>query len=792
MNRVLGLYGLLSLIFCTPLCMFAATTPLFNDTFTVSANSTNVSFEAGPGRQSGSRAPLQYTELDRGQDNYSQLNRPSFEGQLFMAASGSANLVMVSPNSNFNATPGTNGVFYIEFDVNPVLNSVANTNPTASAWAAIKFGSLGQNKTVNDSDGFGILFRGEANRDYQAFDNGTNVLGGNYTPITTDTSRAIRIELRRVTAGAALFDGSPVEIKCFVDGAASPIFTFVRATGFTSNFISLIAETEGSGGDGISRHTFDNLRVTSAPAVTVALSLPGGNRIDPNTAFATTVIETGVTQKIEYYVGATKVGQDITPADGFTFNYAGLASGTYSLTAVATDLFGATATSAPVNILVTNRPTVALTAPTDGALYTSGTPFQISATASDSDGTVAKVEFFQDGTKIGEDTNGVDGYTFSFPGVATGSVVLSAVATDNVGATSLTAVATVLVTAPPTVTLLSPGSAMVVDEPASLALDARAIDPDGFIAKVEFYANALKIGEDTNAFGGFTASVASLPPGVYALTAVATDSVGFVVTSAPVSFTVRALPRFDSIGVTPTTALTGQTISGTAAASGATLAWNWGDGSSSTGSSVSHVYAVPGAYAVTVTATSSAGATSTQTLSVFIGQDLFGDGGAGVGSDGVTGVLVGGDGVGPASGASVTVKADFVHRTRTSMRGVLNFIKFPSGLTQDQLANQSSSLHLGSGDAVIPFSFSLGSKGRGKATAVKKIELNIAKRSFSFHITGQALTDLLESLGATRESAGATVRVPATLQVGTQFFLVLTFELEFTAKGTKGTGGLAK
>jgi hypothetical protein len=30
------------------------------------------------------------------------------------------------------------------------------------------------------------------------------------------------------------------------------------------------------------------------------------------------------------------------------------------------------------------------------------------------------------------------------------------------------------------------------------------------------------------------------------------------------------------------------------------------------------------------------------------------------------------------------------------------------------------------------------------------------------------------------------------LQVGTQFFLALTFELEFTAKGTRGKGGLAK
>jgi len=796
MNRLLCLCGIL--FGCQSL--FAATTPLLSDNFTVTANSTNVSIEIPGTRQTGSRAPLAYTEQDMNQDNYSQVNRSSYEGQLFMAAISTANLVKVSPNSNFNVSPGTNGVFYIEFKVNPVLN-VAGGNSTATAWAAIKFGSLAQNKTVNDPDGFGILFRGEASRLFQAFDDGANVTpaGPNdiYTASAADILHSIRIELRRVTAGANLFDGSPVEIKMFVDGGASPLLTYVRNAGFTSNFISLISETEGSGGDNISRHSFDDLRITAAPAPSVTLTLPGGTSIDPNTSFAASAVETGVTSKVEFFVGAGKVGEDTTSGDGFTFNYAGLATGTYNLTTVTTDLFGATATSAPVAIIVSQKPTVAITAPQNGTLFASGTAFQVGATASDPDGTVAKVEFFRNGVKVGEDTNGADGYSLQFPSGPSGTQTLSAIATDNLGAQSTAASITVVASDPPVVALTSPLSGTILDEPSTLSLSATATDPDGSILKVEFLANGVKIAEDALAAGGYTASLPFFTPGAYTLTAVATDSVGLTTVSAPVSFRIRPLPKFDSAPtLSPNPALAGQEVSALASAAGATISWNWGDGSTSSGASVTHTYATPGVYTAVVTATNTDGVSNTQALAVFVGQNLFGTSGAGEGVEGVTGVLIGGAGVSPEEGASVSVSCNYVRRSQTSMRGVLNGIDFPAGITQDQLTNQPGTLRIGSGTTSIPFSFSLGANGRGRATSVKKIEVNLEKKMFSFFVKGQApLTDLLESLGARREfgtSAGVTVRVPATLQIGTQLFIALTFEIDFTAKGTRGKGGLAK
>ncbi len=80
-------------------------------------------------------------------------------------------------------------------------------------------------------------------------------------------------------------------------------------------------------------------------------------------------------------------------------------AGTYSLTAVARDDDGATTTSAARTITVTaaanQPPTAALTAPAQGATYTAPASVTMTATASDSDGTIARVDFYQGTTVVG-------------------------------------------------------------------------------------------------------------------------------------------------------------------------------------------------------------------------------------------------------------------------------------------------------------------------------------------------------------------------------------------------------
>jgi chitinase len=81
-----------------------------------------------------------------------------------------------------------------------------------------------------------------------------------------------------------------------------------------------------------------------------------------------------------------------------------------------------------------NPPSVSLTAPANNATYTAPATITLSATASDSDGTVSKVEFFQGTTLITTVTTSP--YTATWSNVATGVYSLTAKATDNLNATT--------------------------------------------------------------------------------------------------------------------------------------------------------------------------------------------------------------------------------------------------------------------------------------------------------------------------------------------------------------------
>ena len=92
-------------------------------------------------------------------------------------------------------------------------------------------------------------------------------------------------------------------------------------------------------------------------------------------------------------------------------------------------------------------PTVSITKPTGGETFSAPANVTIEASASDSDGSIAKVEFFDGATSLGIDTTS----PFSINATLTvGSHSLTAVATDNLGARTTSAVVMVTVKNPPT------------------------------------------------------------------------------------------------------------------------------------------------------------------------------------------------------------------------------------------------------------------------------------------------------------------------------------------------------
>jgi hypothetical protein len=133
-------------------------------------------------------------------------------------------------------------------------------------------------------------------------------------------------------------------------------------------------------------------------------------------------------------------------------------------------------------------PTVALTAPTEGAtVFVPGTT-ALAATANDADGTVSKVEFFDGATKLGEDLNAP--FNFVWTPVGLGAHSLTAKATDNGGntttSTAVNVTAVVNPNQPPVITLTAPANLATITG-STATLSANIIDPEGDAQTVTFY-----------------------------------------------------------------------------------------------------------------------------------------------------------------------------------------------------------------------------------------------------------------------------------------------------------------
>ncbi len=255
-----------------------------------------------------------------------------------------------------------------------------------------------------------------------------------------------------------------------------------------------------------------------------------------------------------YQNGSLIASTNIAP---YSFNWTNVPAGSYVLTAKATDNRAGSATSAPVNVTVTppnSLPTVSLTSPVAGATYYAPASIGLSANAADSDGAIAKVDFYRGAILLGTATSAP--YTYNWTNVPAGSYTVSAKATDNSGGTTMSAPVTVTVApnAPPTVSLTSPTAGFNAFAPADVALSANAADSDGTITKVDFYQGTTLIGTATSA--PYTYTWTNVAAGTYAITAVATDNLGVATTSTPVTITVNA------VQVTFVTPANGATLTG--------------------------------------------------------------------------------------------------------------------------------------------------------------------------------------------------------------------------------------
>lgn len=201
-------------------------------------------------------------------------------------------------------------------------------------------------------------------------------------------------------------------------------------------------------------------------------------------------------------------------------------------------------------------PSVSVTAPAEGTTV-SGT-VTVQASASDDQG-VTQVAFSVDGTNIGVDANGADGWsaTWSTTGIGDGAHSVTAIATDTAGqiASDSNTVVVDNVDSPPAVSLVQPPSGAIVR--GIVTATATATDDKG-VAQVAFSAAGVSIGTDTNGADGWSVDwdTRNGPDGALTVTATAVDTSGQEASSAH--------------GVTVDN--TGPNVSIAAPAAGATLA----------------------------------------------------------------------------------------------------------------------------------------------------------------------------------------------------------------------------
>ena len=162
----------------------------------------------------------------------------------------------------------------------------------------------------------------------------------------------------------------------------------------------------------------------------------------------------------------------------------------------------------------------------------------MSAQASDPENRLSRVDFFAGSTKIGSLT--AVPFTITWPAVPVGTYALTAVAFDLDGGSTTSVPVTIDVSSTPnqnpTVGLSSPSPGATFPAPATIPIAASAADPDGTVARVEFYSGTTLLGTDTTSPYSF--SWTGVAAGSYTLKAIAYDNTGASTTSATVSVTV--------------------------------------------------------------------------------------------------------------------------------------------------------------------------------------------------------------------------------------------------------------
>ena len=189
-------------------------------------------------------------------------------------------------------------------------------------------------------------------------------------------------------------------------------------------------------------------------------------------------------------------------------------------------------------VSVNPAPIVAITNLANDTVFTTPAAINIQTNASDPNGSITKVDFFNGTKLIGTKTTAP--FSFTWNTAAQGIAQVIAKATDNQGKITTSKPVMVLIAAPgntsPQVSITSPTAATPYRKPAKVVISANVTD-DGSIYKVEYFNGTTLLGTLNKAPYNF--SWENVDQGTYTITVKATDNGKRSTTSAPVTITVK-------------------------------------------------------------------------------------------------------------------------------------------------------------------------------------------------------------------------------------------------------------
>ena len=243
-------------------------------------------------------------------------------------------------------------------------------------------------------------------------------------------------------------DSGKLIIKNVLNNGVIKLFGKAELTisgAFTNNGTIDILEWEGTLPAGIINYgtIIDSLGVvTSFPKISI--TSPYNNNIFETSSNITISADASINNdsitSVDFFLDTLLVGSDSDFP--YTYNLNNVVAGNYNITARANGKRTATISSI-VNITVTGFPEITITSPSDNEIYEEPANIIINADASDNDGDIYFVEFFQDSASLGKDY--ISPYSYTWDSIPDGNYNITASATDYEGATTISSSVNIIV-----------------------------------------------------------------------------------------------------------------------------------------------------------------------------------------------------------------------------------------------------------------------------------------------------------------------------------------------------------